>query len=268
MRLEITDEIRKKLVKARHEAQLTQLELNTKSKVGERTIKDLESGRRTSFTETTMISLCRALKLDYDELFSEPKAEEAKESIWKGKFPVRMIIGVALLAATALLVIILNILHNTPPQDKSEWKRLDHISDHKLPIIAFPPDTLEWEGVIVNHYLVKQTPVTGDTIPVEIKWSYRYTKDDCRPQYFINAYAEWEPDEEIRIFEGVFHLEGSETREFMLGCPDDPGLYIVRVFFTSSFGPVPSFYGHAGDNQVAYPATARYIEIPIEIIAK
>ena len=61
MIIEIDNGKREILVNARKALHLTQLELSGKANISERTIKDIESGRRNSFSETTLIILCRSL---------------------------------------------------------------------------------------------------------------------------------------------------------------------------------------------------------------
>jgi DNA-binding XRE family transcriptional regulator len=67
----MTPETEARFERARKELNLTQLELSQKSTVSLRTIRDLESGRRKSFSESTVLLLCRAMNLDVDQIIGE-----------------------------------------------------------------------------------------------------------------------------------------------------------------------------------------------------
>ena len=55
----------------RKERLLSQEELRQKAKVSLRTVQNLESGNRQSFSESTLIALCRALDISYDSLWAD-----------------------------------------------------------------------------------------------------------------------------------------------------------------------------------------------------
>lgn len=86
----INEELRQIFIEARKMKKLTILELNTHSKVGIKTIKNLEDGKRDSFSENTIILLCRALDIDMREIvnrvsdenedFQEDDVEEATKT--------------------------------------------------------------------------------------------------------------------------------------------------------------------------------------------
>jgi hypothetical protein len=103
-----------------------------------------------------------------------------------------------------------------------------------------------------------------------VNWSYHFVvkPDSSKPQYYINAFTKWNPDEAINIFEGVLRGEKSETFNFEFVSPQKAGCDTIRVFFASSHAPMRSYYGHPGANMLTAPASAPYIEIPIEVVAK
>ena len=66
--VKISLETVKRITAARKTCRITQLELSNRSSISIRTIRDLERGRRRSFTEATLIHLCRALKIELDDV--------------------------------------------------------------------------------------------------------------------------------------------------------------------------------------------------------
>ena len=256
MAIELNSEISNRFLKARQELKLTQLELEAKARVSLRTIKDLESGRRTSFNEDTLIRLCRALNLDYSELLGNAIRRSKRRAMI-----VTVIAGLVLVVMTAGYFIFM--------RNESEVNRIDWVSSgEKLQISHFNPDWGGKDGRNVNYFhLDTRTPKIGDTVLVDLKWSW-YCMEGSTPLYYINAFTEWEPDREISLFEGVISGEGSDTLYFDFTCPKKPDIYKIRVFFASSFGPVSSYYGHPAPNQLSTPSSAPFIEIPVEVIEK
>jgi len=58
-----------RFIELRKKRLLSQEELRQKAKVSLRTVQNLESGNRPSFSESTLIALCRALDISYDSLW-------------------------------------------------------------------------------------------------------------------------------------------------------------------------------------------------------
>jgi transcriptional regulator with XRE-family HTH domain len=254
----ITPEIVQRLISARKEMHLTQLELSNQAKVSLRTIRDLERGRRRSFSESTIILVCRALELDVDAVL------EGKEYVWlprtinKTRQLVTMLVVIGIVIAGGLLF---GLLY------KPQAERVDWVFDNQLPINMFPPDWGDSEGSVINYYKLDQVVAPNQTVPVEIKWSYHF-REGSTPVYFVSAFTEWDPDTEIRLFEGTLSGDGSQISNFDVVSPKKLGLHQMRVFFASSFAPMSSFYGHPPDNQLTSPMTAPYLEIPIEVVSK
>ena len=248
---------RELLLDARKEKKLTQLELSSQSGAALRTIQDLEKGRRDSFTDSTLISLCRALEVDYHEFLGESKNHQH----------VRGAVNYNWLYLTSLVLGILVIIFFVSKFVQSA-RRVDWIMDAQLQVHPFPPEWGGSEGVAVNYYELNRVLKPRQSDTVEIKWTYHFNTGPppSTPEYYVSAYTEWEPDTEIRVFDGVLQGDGFEVNHFEITAPRTPGVYKIRVFFTSSFAPISSYYGHPPHNQVTSPASAPYLEFPIEVI--
>ncbi|MBU0518842.1 helix-turn-helix transcriptional regulator [bacterium] len=264
MRIKINEEIIARLVKARLALQLTQMELHLKSNVGLRTIKDIESGRRTSYNESTLTLLCRALNLDYEELFGKQTLEGIKGRKLKRKATW----GFFIVVVFSLLVI--KGIFQPSVSDISN-ARTDWVNPaQKLQVSHFNPKWGEKEnGININRFTFDRNVKPGDSVPVELMWSYHFWsgQSPSTPLYFINAFTSWEPDRSIDLFEGVLQGENSDTLHFEFISPERIGEYVIRVFFSSSFGPMSSYYGYPPPNQLSQPNSAPFIEIPIVVIA-
>ena len=268
MAVSLTSEQIEALVKARQDAHLTQLELSNRSKVALRTIKDLEAGRRSSFNESTLISLCRELNVSYPELIGE------KVTPTRGK---RRSVGIFIVLGVLLSVLLISAFiiwskstSQTSVSPRKDWLTADlsRWGDNKqLRPRLFNPGWKGKNGVNVNSYHLNQTPYPGETIDVEVKWSY-YFVEGSHPLYYINAYTEWEPEKEMPLLKTTLSGEGDKIFKFQVKSPMKFGAYRIRVFFASAFGPMSSFYGHPGDNQIGSPNLAYFLEIPIEVISK
>ncbi len=244
-------------LRARRELNYTQLELSGQSNIALRTIKDFESGRRRSFNESTIITLCRALNLDYNELFGDAKQRRLQRRL------------VTLAVGSGLVLAAIAVGYSVFLTGKDQASRKDWIlPEAELKLSHFSPDWGDENGINVNYYHLDQVANAGDTVDAALKWSYHFVDGPppSTPKYYINAFTQWNPDEEIKIFEGILSGEGSDTLNFTFVCPEDPGLYDVRVFFSSSFGPISSFYGHPPPNQLINPNTAPFVEIAVEVI--
>jgi transcriptional regulator with XRE-family HTH domain len=250
------------LVKARQDSHLTQLELSNQSRVALRTIKDLEARRRTSFNESTLISLCRELKVNYQELMGNGAPAAGKKRI-KGKG-----LWVAGLVLPLVLILLYLRLPNTGGKEPV-YQRNDYIPpEKKMTTHPYNPVWGEDEnGTHVNYCHLNQSPYPGEKIEVEVKWSYHFVEGST-PRFYISAYTEWEPDREIPLLTQTLSGEGSKIFNFQAKSPQVYGDYRIRVFFASAFGPFSSFYGHAGTSQLESPTCDNYLEIPLEVIPK
>lgn len=256
MSVKIKSEQLELFLTARNKSHLTQLELSEKSKVSLRTIKDLESGRRNSFSESTIILLCRTLELDVREVMGD----QGVQRVTTGRLRIRWLQIILLLAiAISIAVIAVKILI------KKGDERIDWITNERILVSMFPPDWGDGEGSVVNYYHIKQVAECNEILPVEIKWSYHF-REGSTPVFYISCFTEWDPDTEIRLFDGTLSGNGHKIFQFDIQCPDEPRYYRIRVFFASAYAPISSFYGHPPHNQLVSPSSARYLEIPIEII--
>ena len=267
MFIEIDDGTRKILVNARKALHLTQAELSRKSNISERTIKDIESGRRNSFNETTLILLCRSLDLDYNELFGDGD-RIVSENDSGGSINKRFVWGSIIILTAVLMGFIaaLKIFSDKINNDiSSSLNRSDWITDSPMNVRIGMPEWGDGQGVHVHHYHLQQVVQRSEKVEVEIKWSYHFVEGST-PQYFVNAYGIWAPDDEIKIFDGVLSGDSVRFDKFTLVSPDTPGLHRIRVFFASAFAPITGYYGHPPGNQPTSPSSARYIEIAVEVI--
>lgn len=244
------------LLAARKKSHLTQLELSEKSKVSLRTIKDLESGRRSSFSESTIILLCRALDLDVREILGDQEMRRVAAGNLKMRW-LQVLLLITIAISIAVILVKLNILKDN--------KRIDWITNERILVSMFPPDWGDGEGSVVNYYHIKQVAECNEVLPTEIKWFYHF-REGSTPVFYISCFTEWNPDTEIRLFNGTLSGEGHKIFQFEIQCPDEPRYYRIRVFFASAFAPISSFYGHPPHNQLVSPSSARYLEIPIEVI--
>lgn len=264
MNHEITVDIRNRLIEARQKLHLTQAKLSQISKISERTIKYLESGQRTSFSKTTLLMLCRVLEIEYTELFpTNSKDHEFQNSTRK---PRRKILIFSFLLLWILITVSYGIINLS---DNNESARIDHVSpEKKMGVDYYNLDWNDWDGkqgIQVNTFYLKRLAAPNEIILIEMKWSYHY-EPRSTPEYYVSAYTEWEPDDEIRLFNGTISGDGSRVENFVVTTPKKPGIYRIRIFFATSYGPMSSFYGHPGNNLLAAPSSKPYVETKIEII--
>lgn len=246
------------LKRARRKMGYSQLELSNHAKVAIRTIKDIEAGRRISYNESTLIALCRTLNLDFNRIFIDGRLGKSKlvPYLWIGS-------GLLLVALAAGFFGYRSISTPESPGRRDWIER-----ESQLRPAHYNPQWDDGNAINVNYFHLEQVAKTRDTVDVELKWSYHFSDGPppSTPLYYINAYTQWDPDEEIPIFEGILRGESSDTLHFDFVCPDDPGLYDIRVFFASSYGPITSYYGHPEPNQLPNPNSAPFVVIPIEVL--
>lgn len=283
-----------RLIQARKNLHLSKTELSYKANVSLRTINDLESKKRLSFSETTLLALCRVLEVDYigllegrsvEEIGAEkPRSGGVPEEVADflsdlfyrtirrvSAFPVGIISGVVigafLLVATVLLITTFTSKETAVGNAKSDYtRRIDWVSPEHInqwPIkgnyaVPVPP-----KEDILNYVYMKQIVHGGDTVDVEVKWTYDYVGT---PMKYVSAYTEWEPEREIRLFKGVLRESGSKIARFQIVSPQGPGIYRMRIFNSSSFAPIPSFYGCPPQASQMNPSSAPFVEMKIEVL--
>ena len=243
---------------ARREKQLTQAELSEKSRVSVRTIQDLEHGRRDSFSEVTMIHLCRVLDLDVRQILGE------REYLSRKRRAIRIRIW---LIAIVVLFGIGGMVTLGHLSRISNAKRLFTMPGEKLTIQSTTPDWGDREGIIVNYVKFDRSAVCGEIVPIKIKWSYHYAEANYFA-YYACAFAEWDPQNKIRIYDGIMFREGSQVRDFKVRCPDKTGKYRVRIFFTPSNAPVSNFDGYDAINPPSGAKLAKYLETTINVASE
>lgn len=318
MGVRVDENVSRRLVRLRRERRLTQLELKSRvTGVSLRTIQDLENHRRDVFSEETLLRICRALDISYDELWADPAGEEPRSRAGEGaatgaeravgavserheprrrdadaedndrarrarapsSATVRWIVILSLL--TIATVIILSFLGPFSSQwqtnfglDQDNPGRHDWVQNYPqldvFPITVGDPDWIELtEGKpryrIFNYAHYDRTPHVGDTIHFETQWSWYYRRPSI-PEVFISAYAEWDPDREIRVFHGDLSGEGTKQAAFTIPAPGEPGIYRIRLFYAEAYAPITSFYGAPPPNQVTFPSASQYEELFVEVL--
>ena len=281
MRIVLNQEQIEKLRTARLERKFTQQELSEDTHVSLRTVQNLESGRRNSFNDDTIVRLCRSLELDYQELM---KGTTAPESAPEGTTPpqnsaplahpparkklARKLIpaAAAVFSMLTLVLILIQADYHKQEQTSNNYERKDWIDESKNrrqigKKFGKPPD---WY-MICEYLRLDAHTKCGATVPAELKWIYHFSQEVSRPVTFVSAYCQWEPDKEIRLFDGVIFGHDEKVFNFEIQCPEEPGIYGLRVFFTGAYSPVPSYYGHPPPDQVHYPSAHHYVEITLDV---
>ena len=251
----IVSEVAQQIATARRERQLTQQELSEKSKVSLRTIQDLERGRRESFSESTLIGICRALDLDYREVIGE-EAYLARE---RRRVRTRLwLIAVFVVVGAIGVILVYSILR------EPETGQLFTMPGEKLQIHEGIPEWEDSSGIVINYLDIKPRAVCGEELSGEIKWSYHFGEAEYFA-YYASAYAEWDPENGIWLYDGIMFEDGSMIRNFALACPEDPGKYRIRIFFASPNAPISNFHGHDISNKPTEANLAKYYETTLEV---
>ncbi|MCX6640220.1 MAG: hypothetical protein NTW14_07020 [bacterium] len=264
MSIQLNPEQIAKIVQARQDAQLTQLELSELAKISLRTIKDLDAGRRTIFYESTIISLCRSLKISYAGLTGRKESYHARfKPQWKLLFISGLTIVIIFLAFSLSQL-------STGVAEKPVVRRDWILPEHKLPVYEFNPLTadpeIDWRQL--NYYIANPPCIERKgKVSIELKWSY-HCGPKSNPRYYISAFTEWDPDREIQLLRQDLKGDSSLVFNFNVIGPKVTGIHHIRVFFASSWGPIPSYYGHEPPSQLKSPASDFYTDIPIEVVDK
>lgn|GEM_PF-1377494 len=254
----IGPEVAQSIANARREKQYTQLELSEKARVSVRTIQDLEHGRRDSFSESTLIQICRALEIDIKSVLGE-EAYLAHEKR-KSRTRIWLIVVLAVLGAVGVyLILTLSKVDHAG--------RLFTMPGKKLEIVEQTPDWGDREGIVVNYVKGKTRALCGEVVRAEIKWSYRFGEANYFA-YYACTFTEWDPQNRIRINDGIMFKEGSQVRYFEFRCPEKAGKYRIRIFFASPNAPIASFYGHDINNRPTDTNLAQYLETTIQVVSK
>ena len=266
-----------RLIEARKSLNMTQLELNQDSKISLRTIQDLERGRRDSFTESTLISICRSLNLTCDDILKTTDSSQTNDT-QKAASNLKSMLFLSIPVSIILFSILFFLstqfgLVGLISNNNNNSSRIDWITRPTHEIHPITPEWEEWDdkwkgkrsGMVFNYLHYPRIAYVGDSILGEFGCSFHYVGGT--PEVYISLYGEWEPDNEIRLFHGVVGGDSTLILPVVFHCPDSQGLYKIRVFYATAFAPVPSFYGAPPPNQVTAPGSADYIELIIEILS-
>jgi len=299
MAVTLTRQAVQRIVAARRARGWTQSDLSwataphkdAQPRVSTRTIADLESRRRLRFTETTLAHLCRALDIPMTELVGEKditqspassallgseQTESASEPItspapstWRLRW-LWFILPIVMIAAYSVIFLALSSRQPNSPT-RIDWAELSgQISNYDI----ITPEWKIWREkfagrtsvMVFNRFNHPRTIQVGDSLQGEFACSYRYIGGS--PEVFISLYREWLPDEEVRLFHGVVEGDSTIVCDFKIAAPPKFGLYRIRVFYTTAFSPVASFYGSPPENQVTAPSTAPYVENVLEVLPR
>jgi transcriptional regulator with XRE-family HTH domain len=285
MKINVTDLQRERLKAARVERHITQLGLSQMSCINMRTIQDLESGRRTSFTESTILPICKALDLDFKELLHLdcPTPTVAAEIIplsnsqalvaipdtkQKKKFtrkPILLVMGLLALGLGIFMLFETLVVHRVSGYARQDWIRPSDIGAFGIGGPEADP-AAEGRQFLINYIDMKGLVRPNETVPVIFKWCWDYTKGHGRPVVYVNAFTEWDPDHENRLYDGVISGEGNDIRQFDFKCPSDPGKYRIRFFYAAAYAPIKSFFGSPEADQMQSPSSAPCAEMDIEVL--
>ncbi len=153
-------------------------------------------------------------------------------------------------------------------------ERQDWVTQAPHEIHPITPEWKEWDdkwkgkrsGMVFNYLHYPRVAHVGDALSGEFACSYHYIGGT--PEVFISLYTEWDPDSEIRLYHGVVGGDSSLVLPVEFRCPDRPGLYKIRVFYATAFGPVPSFYGAPPPSLVTAPGSGHFMEMRLEVLKK
>ena len=281
-------------IKARQDLHLSKTALSYQAKISLRTINDLESGHRTSFSEATLLSLCRVLEIDYAKLLEGESTEESTFSIEEKSrgpeeinsvlsellyrtihrvsgrtsgFSVGIILGIFLLTTIVVSIAVITNKQMAEPNSDGGYQRPDYVNPYwknLWTIEGRDAKASERKQKIINYLDMKNVVTPGEPIQATLKWSY-FTGPGT-PEIFISAYTEWDPDIEIPLFHGDLHGQGSDILKFSFIAPTEPGQHRLRIFNSSSHGPVISFYGSPPPPDEFRPSSSPYVEIILEVI--
>lgn len=274
MSVTLSSEAAKFFKDAREKIGWTESEVAAATSLSIRTIRNIENRTKKSFRLQTLEILHNFYVRELENFPAEKQLRpwdvhaERKANVLR----ISVLIG---LGAFLLVVAILWMSFAKKPVTSDGEPRTDYVDETQqmTPIPERNPADVGNEGVHANYIhvgldalrdLPRQVMRAGETVPVEIKWSYNYYSP---PEYHISLYTEWEPDTEFPVFSGVLAGKDSKTGSVVITAPQEVGKYRIRVFFASSYGPVGSFYGGPGPNQVTAPSTAPYCELNIEVVA-
>jgi len=295
----------------RKERLLSQEELRQKAKVSLRTVQNLESGNRQSFSESTLIALCRALDISYDSLWADDEvwarevmdvhltvqqAPSVRDETATGRSSINetnnetnaarnwsiaafafalLVVGVVLVLVVNQQQLLENLSADLNPAASNGFERTDWVEKHEVFLHdVIEPGHYDWDEKIAevdrfrayNHIDYNKTPLSGDSIHVEMQWVWYYASGN--PEVYISCYGKWDPDTEIRVFNGDLTGEGMRVDFFTLPPPPTIGPHFARVFYAEAFAPVPSYYGSPPPGQVTDPSFAPYVELWIEVLPK
>jgi DNA-binding Xre family transcriptional regulator len=238
--------------------------LSNKSGISLKTIQDLESRKRITFSESTVIAICKALEIDYFEFVNYKNVtKEVPETPSTGGKTLSLLNVVISALLVIILLIIISIILALFQHRKDYINPLDK---SKLPIEGPAGVGTARCQEVINFIDYNPMVLPNDRIRIQIVFSYYY--EEGTPMVYISAYTEWEPDKEIRLFDGILKKRGQITGEFITEAPRKPGIYRIRFFWALAYGPIISFYGHPSEDQLSTPMNVPYNEIKIEVMSR
>ncbi|TKJ42358.1 hypothetical protein CEE37_01365 [candidate division LCP-89 bacterium B3_LCP] len=272
------------LVNTRIRKNVARKELCYNAGIAYRTLSSIERGDRSIVRHDTIVKWCQVLEIEpqkfLDGRFTDYKEsadlkEASHEQVLNLKirdetFNREMLhrmnrrVWIAIiLSCLVLVVLIFGVLRLTIFTEKRKDYINPYWKNYWINVGRDVSATPERKRVL-NYLSMKNVVQPGEEICAELKWSYCYRNGI--PEIFVSAYAEWEPDTEIRLFNGDLIGEGSEINRFSVIAPVKAGLYRLRIFNASAHGPVISFYGSPPPSDQFRPVTVPYHEIEILVL--
>lgn len=284
MPIQLTQAAADRLVAARKARRLTQQELASEAKVSLRTIQDLEKSRRANVYDTTLVLICRALEVPFDELVgaelpvpTEPETPptlvdaepgpKAKGLDWKllavGVGGAILVIGLMFAfrggKSGSPAVVVDSTAKVIGEAEGINWRR---------------PGKVEWKqfwegksgGVIFNELAFDRGVCVGDTVRGRVVWSYHYSAS--RPAAYANLFAEWAPNEETFLYSGALSGDSTVTCPFSFSAPKRPGIYRIRVFISPQMAATADFDGHQIKGPLIKNHLPRWTEAKVVVFPK
>lgn len=280
------------IITARRSKMMTQLELSRESRISLRTIQHLETMKRNSFSESTLIALCRTLEIDLETVLMQENKNgptrpdpSVHQSLNQTEYPApnkkgvlqqfsrKRFIPVVILLACLFIVGYrwVSFSGHTSAEPGNILPR-DWMITATSSFNQLTPEHPRWgdywknsgPGTAFNRLDFPRLTFAGDTIEGMFTWSYHYP--DSAQNVHINLFVEWKPEHENKLFEGELLGDSCITQEFKLVCPLHPGLYRARLFYGMTFAPITSFYGMPELKKEYSDINLKYLETKVVIL--
>jgi DNA-binding XRE family transcriptional regulator len=280
MIIQITREQREIFVKTRIEKNLSKAEVAKSAGISWRTLHKLEKGYQDCFLDNKLMKLCKVYGLNFKAVFQEqlinkynsisdnneilPNQKETCGTKPGKKNVPHQFFAVVISALLVIILLLIISIFFAIFQHRKDY--INPFDKSKLPIEGPAGVGTARCQEVINIIDYNPIVLPNDRIRIQIVFSYYY--EEGTPMVYISAYTEWEPDTEIRVFDGMLKKRGQITGEFITKAPRKPGIYRIRFFWALAYGPIISFYGHPSEDQLSTPMNVPYNEIKIEVMSR